>query len=45
MLATVSHVLATVFPVAKSPFTATVLVEILNDALERSFEAGIEGTK
>jgi Uncharacterized conserved protein len=43
ILSTVRHVLATVFPVARSPFTATVLVEILNDALERSFEASTEG--
>ncbi|KAJ5123735.1 hypothetical protein N7448_009832 [Penicillium atrosanguineum] len=42
LLATVRHVLATVFPVAKSPFTATALVEILNDTLERSFEACTE---
>ncbi|KAJ5669950.1 Armadillo-like helical [Penicillium maclennaniae] len=42
ILATVRHVLATLFPVAKSPFTATALVEILSDTLERSFEACTE---
>jgi hypothetical protein len=35
--------LATAFPIAKSPFVATALVEILNDTLERSIEAGVEG--
>lgn len=39
---TLRHVLAAVFPIAKSPYVATVLVEILNDTLGRSFEAGIE---
>lgn len=39
---TIRHVLAIMFPIAKSPFTATVLVEILNDTLQRSFDAGIE---
>lgn len=39
---TLRHVLVTVFPISRSPYVATVLLEILNDTLERSFEAGIE---
>lgn len=38
---TLRHFLAAVFPIAKSPYVATVLVEILNDTLSRSFVAGI----
>lgn len=40
--ATLREVLAALFPIARSPYTATVLVEILNDILERSFKAGTE---
>lgn len=39
---TIRYVLAAAFPISKSPYVATVLVETLNDTLERSFEAGIE---
>ncbi|KAJ5935095.1 Armadillo-like helical [Penicillium verhagenii] len=42
LLITVRHILATVFPMAKSPFVATALVEILNDTLERSVQADVE---
>ena len=43
IVSTIRQVLATVFPVARSPFVAATLVDILNDALERSFQANIEG--
>ncbi|KAJ5160900.1 uncharacterized protein N7482_007904 [Penicillium canariense] len=42
LLATLRHVLATLFSVAKSPSVATCLVEILNDTLERSIAAQVE---
>ncbi|KAJ5908778.1 Armadillo-like helical [Penicillium taxi] len=42
LMATIRYVLGVVFPVAKSPYVATDLVEILNDMLERSINAGIE---
>ncbi|KAJ5083898.1 hypothetical protein NUU61_008477, partial [Penicillium alfredii] len=42
LLTTVRCVLATVFPLAKSPIVATDLIEILNDTLERSIEAQVE---
>ncbi|KAJ5777592.1 hypothetical protein N7520_000838 [Penicillium odoratum] len=43
LLVTIRHVLATVFPLAKSPFVATALIEILNDTLERGVEGDVEG--
>lgn len=42
LLATIRHVLATIFPLAKSPFVATALVEILNDTLERGVKTNVE---
>ncbi|KAJ5720693.1 uncharacterized protein N7483_008627 [Penicillium malachiteum] len=42
ILFTVHRVINMALPLAKSPFVATALVEIMNDTLERSFEAGIE---
>ncbi|KAJ5564383.1 hypothetical protein N7513_000625 [Penicillium frequentans] len=42
LLATIRHVLATVFPLARSPFVATALVEILNDTLERGVKTNVE---
>lgn len=42
LLRTLRHVMALLFPIARSPFVATVLVETLNDVLERSIEANIE---
>lgn len=40
--ATLRHVLAALFRIAKSPYVATVLVDILNDTLGRSIHAGFE---
>lgn len=42
LLKTLRQVLASLFPRARSPFVATVLVETLNDVLERSIDASIE---
>lgn len=42
ILSAVRHVLAAAFPVAKSPFVAVTLVEILNDIFVRSFKANVE---
>jgi hypothetical protein len=44
LLATLRHVLVTLFSVAKSPSVATCLIETLNDTLERSIAAQAEGT-
>ncbi|KAJ5701019.1 hypothetical protein N7493_012065 [Penicillium malachiteum] len=42
ILLTVHRVTNMALPLAKSPFVATALVEIMNDTLERSFKIGIE---
>ena len=42
VLATVRHILSVIFPRARSPSVANILVEILNDCLERSIDAGSE---
>lgn len=39
---TLRQALTVFFPIARSPYSATVLIEILNDTLERSFKAGTE---
>ena len=43
VLTTLRNIFATVFPSAHSPLVATVLIEILNEAVEKSIELGIEG--
>lgn len=43
MLSTVRTAFASLFPSAKSPFVATVLIEILNEIVEECIEAGAEG--
>ncbi|KAJ5179926.1 Armadillo-like helical [Penicillium capsulatum] len=42
LLAALRYALGVVFPLARSPFVASVLVETINDVLERSIEANIE---
>lgn len=42
LLDTIRRVFAAIFPLAKSPYTATALVEILNDTIERGIEADVE---
>lgn len=44
LLATLRPVMSTLFSSAKSPSVATCLVETLNDILERSITAQVEGT-
>ncbi|GAA5231012.1 hypothetical protein GCM10025794_36950 [Massilia kyonggiensis] len=39
----IQDIFATLFHSAHSPFVATTLIEILNDALEKSIESGAEG--
>lgn len=41
----VRDVFAALFPLARSPFLATALVEILTDIAEKSVEVGVEGMK
>ncbi|RHZ58954.1 THADA/TRM732 family protein [Aspergillus thermomutatus] len=38
----IQDILAAMFPSAHSPFVATTLIEILNDAVEKSIESGAE---
>ncbi|KAF7182913.1 hypothetical protein CNMCM7691_002657 [Aspergillus felis] len=38
----IQDILAALFPCAHSPFVATTLIEILNDAVEKSIESGAE---
>lgn len=42
VLDTIRNVFGSVLPLANSPFVATTMIEILNDVLERGFEAGAE---
>lgn len=39
----VRDVFAALFPLARSPFVATALVEVLTDIAEKSVEMGFEG--
>ncbi|KAL4875089.1 putative death-receptor fusion protein-domain-containing protein [Aspergillus karnatakaensis] len=39
----IKAVFAATYPVAKSPFVATTLLEMLSDAVERSIDSGAEG--
>lgn len=43
VLTTMRKSFAVLFPSARSPFVVTVLIEILNEAVEKSIEAGVEG--
>lgn len=44
LLITIRQALAEAFALAKSPFVTTALIEILNDALERSIATNVEGS-
>lgn len=39
----IKDVLAALFPLARSPFVATALIEVLTDIAEKSIEMGVEG--
>lgn len=39
----IRDIFAALFPLARSPFVATALIEILTDIAEKSIEMGVEG--
>ena len=39
----VRDIFAALFPLARSPFVATALIEVLTDIAEKSIEMGVEG--